>query len=138
VGMTSPISSPQNLVAVHTIQSTSWNYTNPDTGKVELMTGNVGWGSWLAVSIPFAALCTVVCWAFLWLVFRPKIREVDPIPPRQLEPFGITHVVVLLVCLTTVILWALSKNIAGVFGDPGIIGLIPVVMFFYSTCITEI
>jgi len=126
--MTSPISSPQNLIAVNTIISTSWNVTSGNSTSIVF--GNIGWGSWLGASLPFAFLCTLVAWGLLWVVYRPAIKEVDPVPPKQLEPFGVAHMFVLIVSLTTILLWALGSRVNGVFGNPGIVGLIPVVCFF--------
>jgi len=114
-GMTTPISSPQNLVAFDVITNANKTIT---------------WGTWLAVSIPFSIVCTLVVWAFLWIFFRPKIKEVNPIPPSKPEPFTIVHVYVLIVCCGTIILWALESQISSFVGDSGITGLLPVVLFF--------
>jgi len=123
-GMTTPISSPQNLVAFQVMNSKTWN------GTTGLMSQSIGWGQMLAVSIPYSILCTLVAFAFLWLFYRPKLKEVNPVPAKKLEPFSIIHVIVILVSLTTVCLWAAGNEIEGFIGSNGIVALIPVVVFF--------
>jgi len=124
-GMTSPISSPQNLVAFQVINSRTWN----NTKGVEESSG-IGWGEFIGVSLPFSIVCTLVAFAFLWFAFRPAIKEVNPVPPRKVAPITVIHVVVIIVCLLTIILWALGKQIETFVGSSGIVALIPVIVFF--------
>lgn len=114
-GMTTPISSPQNLIAYDVIVA---------AGK------DISWGKWLAVSMPISIMCTLVVWIYLWLFFRPDVEEVDPVPERVLEPFSLIHVFVLIVCGGTIVLWAIGSQIESFVGSPGITALVPVVLFF--------
>jgi anion transporter len=113
-GMTTPIASPQNIVAIQNIQA---------RGE------NIGWLKWLVVALPYAATCTLAAFAFLWIFYRPKLAEVPKIRPRQLNPMGWKALVVLFVCFSTILLWALSSLTADFTGDNGITALIPVVVF---------
>ncbi len=58
------------------------------------------------------------------------LKEVDPLPPRKLEPFSVRHAFVVVVCLTTITLWAVNNYVENFLGGTGIVGLIPVVCFF--------
>lgn len=62
-GMTSPISSPQNIFA---IERMSMGGTPPS------------WLTWFAVALPVAFLGNIVCWALILMVYRPgeTIKEV--------------------------------------------------------------
>jgi len=75
-------------------------------------------------------LCTFVAFGFLWVFFRPKLKEVNPVPARKIEPFSVVHIIVILVCLTTIGLWAVGTQVSGLFGSNGIVALFPVVVFF--------
>lgn len=119
-------------------------------------------GALLSISIPYSFVCVGVTFLYLWAIYRPstqtlffalsfkllEIREVNPVPQKVLEPFTVMHVFVLVVCLVTIVLWAIEHQIEGyfkdvntinthafflkkrVFGSTGIIALIPVVLFF--------
>jgi len=125
--MTTPIASPQNLYAVSVINDRTWNATHGNYGP-ESQT--INWGPWLAVSIPYSVVCTLVSFGFLWMWYRPKILEVNPVPKRTVEPMSFTHVIVIVVCFTTIVLWALNTQIAKWIGSPGIVALFPVIVFF--------
>jgi len=131
-GMTTPISSPQNLVAINVIEGTTWNTT-----ANSMITGDLDWPRFLAVSLPFSILCVLAVWAYLWIVFKPTIKEVDPLPPRKLESITTKHIFVVAVCVVTVILWAINNEIVAFTGNTGIIALIPVVCFFSSGILSK-
>jgi phosphate transporter len=114
-GMTTPIASPQNIVAIQNIVARPGQ--------------NIGWIKWLIVALPYAATCTLAAFGFLWLFYRPKLHEVPKIRPRPLNPIGWKHLTVLFVCFSTILLWALSSLTASFTGDNGITALIPVVVF---------
>jgi len=122
--MTTPIASPQNLVAFEVINKKTWNTTHGE------MTGNYGWGKMMAVSLPYSILCVLITFGFLWIFFRPKIKEVNPVPDKKLEPFTILHVIIIVVSVTTICLWALGNLVAPFIGNNGIVALLPVVVFF--------
>jgi len=123
-GMTTPISSPQNLVAINVIQGTTWN--TPSGPRA----GAIGWPEMLSVTMPFTICCVFSVWVYLWLFFRPQLQEVEPLPPRELEPFTVKHTYVIVVCICTIALWALNTTVEPVLGGTGIVALIPVVCFF--------
>lgn len=54
-GMITPISSPQNVAAIQTLQAAG---------------GNITWAQWLSVSVPFCIVAVLLAWALLMLVYR--------------------------------------------------------------------
>ena len=112
-GMTSPISSPQNIVTVQ--------YMNP----------NPGWGIWFAVALPVSFLSIIVCWILLLLVYRPDrtCAHLNTIKPTK-GKITIQQVFVVLIATTTIILWCLGKSIENVIGNTGVIASIPLFVFF--------
>ena len=72
-GMTSPISSPQNIFAIQ------------EMGRG----GNsVSWLSWFAVALPIAFLGNLICWGALLAVYRPNktLKEVRRLPDTTVSP----------------------------------------------------
>ena len=72
-GMTSPISSPQNIFAIQ------------EMGRG----GNsVSWLSWFAVALPIAFIGNLVCWGALLATYRPNktLKEVRRLPDTTVRP----------------------------------------------------
>lgn len=118
-GMLSPIASPQNAVALQV-----------------LTFHNVSFASWVAISVPLVAVTLVCSWLLILWWWKP-FEHVSYIPLHvQSGPDGDGEraarpgetVFVLVVSLVTIVLWCLPANL--LFGDTGIIALIPIVLFF--------
>ncbi|KAF9230363.1 SPX domain-containing protein [Melanogaster broomeanus] len=117
-GQSSPISSPQNLIALGAMEP------------------QLDWGSWFAVSLPVSIISILVIWLLLLASYRPsrspdgegeiEIRAIRPIK----EPFTLKQYWVTFVCLTTIALWCIEHQIESFIGDMGIIAIIPIVAFF--------
>ncbi|GBF95096.1 low-affinity phosphate transporter [Raphidocelis subcapitata] len=115
-GMTSPISSPQNIFAIERMS----------------MDGHPpSWLAWFAVALPVAFAGNVLCWGLILAVYRPgqKIREVRPLKPPE-DPLSPTQVYVVVVSLATVALWCCNSLVAGVTGEMGVLAILPLVAFF--------
>ncbi|KAI9256432.1 SPX domain-containing protein [Phascolomyces articulosus] len=112
-GMTSPISSPQNIVTVQ--------YMNPSPG----------WGIWFAIALPISIFSVFVCWGLLLMVYRPDraCAHLNTIKPTK-GKITIQQVFVLLVAATTIILWCVETSIEDVIGSTGVIAAIPLFVFF--------
>lgn len=112
-GMTSPISSPQNIVTIQ--------YINP----------NPGWGLWFAAALPVAVLSMFVCWSLLLVVYKPArdTPHLNTIKPTK-EKITKTQVFVCLVALATIALWCAESSIEYALGDTGIIAAVPLFVFF--------
>ncbi|KAI9001489.1 Sodium/sulfate symporter [Trametes punicea] len=117
-GQSSPISSPQNLIAIGAM--------NPP----------LDWGSWFAVSLPVSAISIVLIWLLLLVSYRPA-RSPDGEGEIELKPvrapkerFSAKQWWVSFVCLLTIALWCVAHSIQDVIGDMGVIAIIPIVAFF--------
>ncbi|KZT65890.1 SPX-domain-containing protein [Daedalea quercina L-15889] len=117
-GQSSPISSPQNLIALHE------------------MDPQLDWGSWFAVALPVSGISVVLIWLLLLASYRPARSpdgegeiEIRPIRASR-EPFSKKQWWVTLVCIATIALWCLEHQIEDAVGDMGIIAIIPIVAFF--------
>ncbi|KAG0164894.1 low-affinity phosphate transporter [Apophysomyces sp. BC1034] len=112
-GMTSPISSPQNIVTLQ--------YMNP----------NPGWGIWFGVALPISIICIFVCWGILLLVYRPDRASphLNKIKPTK-GSVTWTQVFVMFITIVTIALWCAESSMEEHIGDTGIIAAIPLFMFF--------
>lgn len=69
-GMTSPISSPQNIFA---IEQMGQDGTAPS------------WLAWFAVSLPVAAVGALLIWGVLLLVYPPNVKAVHRLPELKVS-----------------------------------------------------
>ena len=90
VGMQTPISSPQNLLGFSTINNPA-TWSKPG----DHVSAPLNWGLFLGVTVPFALVCLALAWTFLWLFYRPKLKEIDAIPNVTPSPIGIYHIIVM-------------------------------------------
>ena len=116
-GQCSPISSPQNLIALHE------------------MDVQIDWLGWFAVAIPVAGTSIILIWLLLLVTYSPS-KTIDgedlvikPIRPTR-ESFTIKQYYVAFVCMGTIALWCVEHKLEYALGDMGIIALIPIVAFF--------
>lgn len=116
-GQSSPISSPQNLIALQ--------YMNPPAD----------WLQWFAVAIPVSAISILLIWLLLLVSYRPgmtadgEILEIKAIRPTK-ETFSLKQWWVTFVCLVTIVLWCIEHEIEDHVGDMGVIAILPIVAFF--------
>ncbi|KAF9448494.1 Sodium/sulfate symporter [Macrolepiota fuliginosa MF-IS2] len=117
-GQSSPISSPQNLIAI--------GYMEPQ----------IGWGSWFAVALPVSFISIILIWGFLLLSYQPArtpdgegVLEIRGIRPTR-EKFTLKQWWVTVVCVVTIGLWCVEHSIEKWVGDMGVIALLPLIAFF--------
>ncbi|KAF5342210.1 hypothetical protein D9611_001188 [Ephemerocybe angulata] len=117
-GQSSPISSPQNLIAIGAMDPT------------------LDWSKWFAVSLPVSAISIVLIWLLLLHSYDPARSpdgegeiEIRAIRPTK-ESFTLRQYWVSFVCLVTIALWCVEHEIEEYVGDMGVIALIPIVAFF--------
>lgn len=117
-GQSSPISSPQNLIALHE------------------MDPQLDWGKWFAVALPVSALSILLIWGLLLASYRPARSptgdgdiEIKTIRPTQ-EPFTVKQYWVSFICILTIGLWCVAHEIEDIVGDMGVIALVPIIAFF--------
>lgn len=113
-GMASPISSPQNLIALE--------YMNPP----------ISWLGWFSISIPVSFTCVALIWCILLWTYRSGNNvAINPVRVNK-EPFNKKQWFVSAVTIATIILWCLESKLAWLFGDMGIIAVLPIVAFYGS------
>ena len=119
-GMASPISSPQNVIAIQNM--------NPPPS----------WGEWFFAAIPLCIVGNIIIW--LWLLWNynpekhtPQIHAIR----ASSDPVTLTQVYVVLVTVVTIVLWCLAHSYEGIFGDMGVIAIIPLVAFFGPGLLTK-
>ena len=117
--MLSPIASPQNVVAMGIMQ--------PEPT----------WLQWFFIVIPVGAISIVLIWLLLLVTFHPgRGTTISPIRPVK-ERFTGLQWFVSLVTITTIALWCASHELEGIFGDMGVIAIIPIVLFFGIGILTK-
>ncbi|KAK1754323.1 Low-affinity phosphate transporter PHO91 [Echria macrotheca] len=118
-GMLSPIASPQNVVAIG------------------IMEPAPTWGQWFFVVIPVGVISLVLIWLLLLVTFQPgRGTTIVPIRPVR-DPFSGLQWFVSIVTISTIGLWCASHQLESVFGDMGVIAIIPIVIFFGVGILTK-
>ncbi|KAI9271770.1 SPX domain-containing protein [Phascolomyces articulosus] len=112
-GMTSPISSPQNIVTLQ--------YMNP----------NPGWGIWFGAALPISIISVFVCWGILLLVYRPDkcTPHLNKIKPTR-GKISYSQIYIMFITLATIALWCAETAMEDAIGSTGVIAAIPLFMFF--------
>ena len=118
-GMASPIASPQNIVALQ-------NMSPPPS-----------WGQWFFISIPVCVISILAIWSFLLILFKTGKETV--IQPIRASKDKFTKVQWFISCVTmiTILLWCVERNLENVFGDMGVVALIPLIVFFGTGILTK-
>ncbi|KAJ5085947.1 hypothetical protein N7532_010718 [Penicillium argentinense] len=111
-GAASPIASPQNIIALQN------------------MYPSISWGTWFFVSLPICIISILLIWGLLLATFHPG-RNTTIIPMRPVKDrFTGIQYFISAVTVGTIILWCVSHQLEHVFGDMGVIAIIPLVLFF--------
>lgn len=118
-GMASPIASPQNIIAIGAIEP------------------QPSWGQWFVISIPVCVLTLLLIWIFLLITFNCNSKNTHLVPIRMIDDkFTGIQWYILAVSLGTILLWCFASKLTGIFGEMGIISLIPMILFFGSGLLT--
>ncbi|WFD33882.1 low-affinity phosphate transporter [Malassezia cuniculi] len=118
-GQTSPIASPQNLIAL------------------QYMEEPLGWLQWFTITIPVSGLSLFAIWIILLWAFGSGKGTVIRRIPEPSEPLSRTQWFISSVCVGTIILWCLEKKFEWIVGDMGVIALLPLVLFFGTGILTK-
>ena len=118
-GMLSPIASPQNIVAL------------------QIMDPQPSWGIWFFIALPVGIISILLIWVILLLTFQPgRGTTIVPIRPVK-DKFTGVQWFISLVTLGTIILWCVSHQLEWLFGDMGVVAIIPLVLFFGTGILTK-
>lgn len=119
-GQTSPIASPQNLIAL------------------QYMKDPLGWLQWFAITVPVSGLSVVVIWLLMLRVYGTgKGVTIQNVAPSSSGPFSQTQWLITGVSVATILLWCMERNFEYILGDMGVVALIPLVVFFGSGVLTK-
>ena len=120
-GLSSPISSPQNIIAI------------------QLLEPNPGWGIWFAVALPLTIICIMTTWGMLLIYFRPtrSTPQINAIKSTGIARPSYSQVWVVFVCLLTIALWCGETAMESFWGDNGVIALIPFVLLFGTNMLSK-
>ncbi|KAJ6044977.1 hypothetical protein N7460_006332 [Penicillium canescens] len=111
-GAASPIASPQNIIALQN------------------MYPNISWGTWFFIALPVCIISILLIWGLLLATFKPgRNATVIPIRPVKDRFTGMQYFISI-VTLMTIALWCASHQLEHIFGDMGVIAIIPLVLFF--------
>lgn len=111
-GMSSPISSPQNII--------SMDYLKPY---------GIGWGQFFAVALPSGILAMLFAWGLMCTTFKINTTKLEKFTPIK-TTLTIKQWYIIIVTVGTILLWCVEAQIEGAFGSSGQIAILPIVLFF--------
>ncbi|KAI9874368.1 MAG: low-affinity phosphate transporter, partial [Pleopsidium flavum] len=118
-GAASPIASPQNIIALQNMKP------------------GPSWGAWFFVALPVCIISILLIWVLLLITFQPgKGTTIVPIRPMK-DKFTGVQWFISAVTLGTILLWCVTHQLEGVFGDMGVVAIIPIVLFFGTGILTK-
>lgn len=118
-GAASPIASPQNLIALQNME--------PEPN----------WGTWFFIALPVCIISILLIWILLLVTFQPgRNTTIVPIRPMK-DKFTGVQLFISIVTVFTIILWCVSHQLQPVFGDMGVIAIIPMALFFGTGILTK-
>lgn len=118
-GAASPIASPQNIIALQNMKP------------------HPSWGAWFFVALPVCIISIIFIWLLLLVTFKPgRGTTIVPIRPMKDKLNGLQYFIIF-VTLVTIVLWCTSHQLEGIFGDMGVIAIIPMVLFFGTGILTK-
>lgn len=118
-GQTSPIASPQNLIAL------------------QYMKEPLGWLQWFAITIPVSGLCVVAIWFLMLRVYGSGDGVVIRRVTSPAEPFTRAQWFITGISVATILLWCVERNFDYILGDMGVVALIPIIVFFGTGLLTK-
>lgn len=119
-GQSSPISSPQNLIAL--------DYMDPP----------LGWLSWFAVAIPVSSISIFFIWLLLlWSYQWDASTSIAPVRQSK-DKFTWMQYYVSFVVITTIVMWCISHQLESIFGDMGVIAILPIIAFYGSGALRKV
>jgi len=118
-GAASPIASPQNIIALQNMR--------PEPS----------WGVWFLVALPVCIISIILIWLLLLVTFHPgRGTTIVPIRPMKDKFTGVQWFITV-VTVVTIILWCVTHQLEEVFGDMGVVAIIPIVLFFGTGILTK-
>ena len=95
------------------------------------------WLVWFFIALPVCIISILLIWILLLITFQPgKGTTIVPIRPMHDRFTGVQYFISF-VTLGTIALWCVTHQLEGVFGDMGVVAIIPMVMFFGTGILTK-
>ena len=95
------------------------------------------WGVWFLVALPVCIISILLIWLLLLATFQPgKGTNIVPIRPMKDKFTGIQWFISI-VTIVTIVLWCVTHQLENVFGDMGVVAIIPIVLFFGTGILTK-
>ncbi len=118
-GAASPIASPQNIIALQNMRP------------------QPSWGTWFFIALPVCIISILLIWILLLVTFQPgRGTTIVPIRPMKDKFTGVQWFITC-VTVVTIVLWCVTHQLEGVFGDMGVVAIIPIVLFFGTGILTK-
>mmetsp|Transcript_13928 Transcript_13928/g.33765 ORF Transcript_13928/g.33765 Transcript_13928/m.33765 type:complete len:557 (+) Transcript_13928:246-1916(+) len=119
-GMTTPIASPQNVIA--------FNWCG-------LVGSPVTFPTWLLFTVPYCSILLLISWVILRIRYPPMLRALQISELlREQSRMNPSQILATVTTVSTVLAWAFWKplNLEDTFGSMGLVGLFPICIFFSS------
>lgn len=118
-GAASPIASPQNIIALQNMRP------------------QPSWGIWFFIALPVCIISILLIWVLLLITFQPgKGTTIVPIRPMK-DKFTGVQWFISGVTVVTIVLWCVTHQLEHVFGDMGVVAIIPIILFFGTGILTK-
>lgn len=124
-GMSTPIASPQNAIAVLWVTKAS-NGLN-----------NISFVRWMGYAVPVSLTLSIIAWLFLYWLFRPHCKRVPLDQDTKLPPMTYVHYYILVIVILTIAGWCTFSFTENASGNLGIISLFPIVAFYSVGILTK-
>lgn len=95
------------------------------------------WLIWFSIALPVCIISILLIWGLLLLTFQPgKGTTIVPIRPMKDRFTGVQYFISI-VTIVTIALWCVTHQLEGVFGDMGVVAIIPMALFFGTGILTK-
>lgn len=97
-----------------------------------------GWGAWFFVALPVCIISILLIWLLLLATFQPGKHNTTIVPIRPMkDKFTGVQWFISIVTIITILLWCVTHQLEGIFGDMGVVAIIPIVLFFGTGILTK-
>ena len=125
-GMLTPLASPQNAVTSEAVAE----IVAEQAAKGITIDASVSFTEFFETACPLGVVCALAAWGIILIRYKIDIKEVPPIPDVKTD-FGWRQIFVSVVSVAIIAVWiALPFGAEKVFSDNGIVGFLPVIIFY--------
>ena len=89
------------------------------------------WLEWFVIALPVCLVCDLAIWALLLWTYQPSANTPTLSTIRSTkDPWTRTQLFVCGITVLTIVLWCVESRLDWLFGDMGLIAIIPLLAFF--------